>query len=106
MTEYILKIEDRFNHDGISKILNLSKSNDNPFWEHSINEEQMDDPLKFFAKKIKHNSDSLINYIENDLISIWIYKSYKGEGNMEFNPKIMELLSKNKITLCISFWEV
>lgn len=106
MTEYILKIEDKLNHDEISNILNLSKSNNNPFWEHSINENKMNDPLIFLANKIEHNYNYLKKYSENNLISIWIYKSYKGEGNIEFSSKTMKLLSKNNITLCVSFWEI
>ena len=109
MTEYILKIStSKENYLNITRILEIVPSNDEYFWEFIIDENH-----DLYIKAI----DSFMNIIEPNMqklkkigikpedISVWFYKPYVNECNMEFSPNEMRRLAENQITLCISCWE-
>lgn len=109
MTNYVLKINSgKINSEKITDVLKVIPSSVDFFWEFSIDENNKlyTKAIVFFADLIESNMQKLkdIGVNEED-ISVWFYKPYEGECNMEFSPKEMERLSFNNITLCISCWE-
>jgi hypothetical protein len=110
MTEYVLKINsDKKNYQKITDILQVTPSSMRSFWELSIDENNTlyTRAIQYFVDLIELNIQELknIGITVND-ISVWFYKPYEGQCNMEFTPDEMKKLSKNNITLCISCWEV
>jgi len=109
MTEYVLKIEaskDKFSE--ISRILKVEPSKSKFFWELSIDENNdlYVKAIDYFISIIENKFQELKELdINNDNISVWFYKSYTGQCNIEFSPSEMKKLSQNDITLCISCWE-
>lgn len=100
MTEYVLKIEALENsYDEITKILHTSPSNIDSYWELTIDEDNSlyTQVIDYFMGLIENNMQKLeaIGIIK-DKITVWFYKPYEGECNMEFNPKEMERLSFNE----------
>ncbi|WP_347219757.1 hypothetical protein [Chryseobacterium sp.] len=109
MTEYILKIEAyKEFFPQITNILGVEPSKTDYVWELSINEnnEVFTKAIAYFISLIEHKHSELekIN-ITRASISVWLYKVYSGQCNIEFSPDEMRKLSDHDITLCVSCWE-
>lgn len=109
MTEYILRINsNNENYSKITDILNVKPSENNSYWEFSIDENDhlYTSAINYFMDLIEDNKNKLNSIgITSESISVWFYKPYSGQCNLEFTPKEMERLSFNSISLCISCWE-
>lgn len=109
MVEYILKIEaskDAFPE--ITAILEVEPSKTQNVWELSIDEDNalFTRAIAYLVSIIESKKAELEGIgVTHDSISVWLYKPYTGQCNMEFNPNEMKLLADNGITLCISCWE-
>lgn len=56
---------------------------------------------------IEYNLEKLKSIgIKSENISLWFYKPYEGQCNIEFTPREMNRWSLNNISLCISCWEI
>lgn len=110
MTEYVLKIKtNENNYSHLTTILNLEPTRNDGYWEYSINEdnELYTESIDFFLNLIELNLLKLKHCgITSDDITIWFYKPYEGQCNMEFSPQEMKKMADNGITLCISCWEI
>lgn len=87
----------------VSKILNLVP-NDVHGWAYSFS--GTNDNYLAILDKMKI-SLSKLNKIESmtDKIEFWVYYEYADQCNLEFEPEILQKLSKIGCTLCISCWE-
>lgn len=109
MTEYVLKIEackDLFHQ--ITDVLGVEPSKTDYAWELSIkeNEDVFTKAIPYFVSLIEHKRSELEEIgITGSSVSVWLYKIYAGQCNMEFSPNEMRLLSDHDITLCVSCWE-
>lgn len=109
MTEYVLKIEapkEMFSE--ITNLLGIEPSQSKYSWEFSIKEDDnlYNHAIEHLVSIIKGKKTQLERIgINSSDISVWFYKPYSGQCNMEFTPVEMKELSNNNITLCISCWE-
>ena len=110
MTNYVLTINsDKENYSKITDALQVIPSNVKSFWEFSIDEENKlyTTAIAYFMDLIESNMKKLNDLgIKKEHISVWFYKPYKEQCNMEFSPQEMKRLADNGIVLCISCWEV
>ncbi|REC59815.1 hypothetical protein DRF65_24110 [Chryseobacterium pennae] len=109
MTEYILKIEaSKQFFPQITSVLGIEPSKTDYAWELSIkeNDEVFTKAIPYFISLIEHKRSELEKIgITGGSVSVWLYKVYIGQCNMEFSPAEMKLLSDHDITLCVSCWE-
>ena len=103
----------------ISKILNLEpipseaieklKIEQYGVWTYSVetnDEIPYYDFINLFLDILEPNFENLEKLgIKRDDISFWHLYEYDQQCAMEFNPKEMERLGKNGITLCIDCWQ-
>ncbi len=110
MTEYVLKIDsDQKQFSKITSILQVKPSCSDVFWELSIDEKNLlyTKAIIYFINLVENNIEKLKDIgVKNEDITVWFYKPYNGQCNIEFTPKEMLKLSSNNITLCISCWEI
>lgn len=108
MTEYVLKIETK-EYDKITELLKVLPTRIKYSWEFSINEQNIlyTNAIDYLMNIIESKRDELIEMgVKSNDITIWFYKPYIGECNIEFSPEEMKRLSNNKVSLCISCWEI
>lgn len=79
-------------------------------WIHEVDNSQQDeyyDFINIFLDILEGHYEELESIgIARDNISIWMIYEYNQQCNMEFLPKDMKRLGDNKITLCISCYQV
>lgn len=109
MTEYVLKIEaSKELFPEITSVLGVEPGKADYAWELSVNEndEVFTRAISYFISLIEHKLSELEKIgITRGSVSVWLYKVYSGQCNMEFSPAEMKLLSDHDITLCVSCWE-
>lgn len=110
MTSYVLTINsDKKNYPKITDALQVTPSSIRSFWELSIDEDNKlyTKAIIYFMDLMEANMQKLKDIgIKKENISVWFYKPYEGQCNMEFTPQEMKRIAKHGITLCISCWEV
>lgn len=109
MTEYVLKIKaPKELFPQITTILGVKPSKTDYDWELSVQESDkvFIKAIPYFISLIEHKISELEKIgIIGGSVSVWLYKVYAGQCNMEFSPDEMRLLADHNMALCVSCWE-
>jgi hypothetical protein len=108
---YSIRIStDPSNYQKVSDILKLYPLTYERGWIYEVTVGEEDPYFNFineFLQMLKGKFKELEKAdISRSDISFWMIYEYKGQCNMEFDPKELGKLSKNGISLCISCYEV
>ena len=92
----------------ISEILGISNNSGEDFgyWGYEINDNLTNDCFDHMKKKFSGKLAKLKKMMRIRNIELWLLVEYSSQCNLEFDISEIEFLSEQRISLCISCWQV
>lgn len=94
----------------INSILGVKSNMPQVEWGLEVIQKDEDEYIPFinyFLSLLNNKYDDLEKIgIKRTDITIWMLYAYDSQCNMEFSPENMYNLGKEKITLCVSCWDI
>lgn len=93
----------------VTSVLELKSFDYSKGWSYEIIKEERENDFNIIEHFLKILDGKYIKLkdlgIESNDITIWLIYGYNNQCNLEFNPRTLEKMGSNGITLCISCYE-